>query len=93
MLSLPSLLPHIPAITDTTTTPEQLENPFGIITKPDATPIFICALDSNYSAFCPALSDHAAGCYRLLPNRKVLMAHRKKDHNTDDDSHIITWNT
>ncbi|KIM47828.1 hypothetical protein M413DRAFT_439506, partial [Hebeloma cylindrosporum] len=65
---LPSLLPSRPAIQDTTTTPDQIQNPFGKATNPDTTPLFICALDQ---------------CYRLLPSHKSLMAHRKKEHHTD----------
>ncbi|KAF9477540.1 hypothetical protein BDN70DRAFT_881109 [Pholiota conissans] len=79
MTYLPSLLPAKPAIQDTTTTAEQVNNPVGKATNPESTPLFICALDQ---------------CYRLLPSRKVLMTHRKKDHpgHADDESEIITWN-
>lgn len=31
-------------------------------------------------------------CNRLWPSHRSLMAHRKKDHNTEDGSQIITWN-
>ncbi|KAF4622882.1 hypothetical protein D9613_002148 [Agrocybe pediades] len=79
MASLPSLLPSKPALQDTTSTKDEVDNPFGKATTPDETPIFICAFEE---------------CYRLLPTHKALMAHRKKDHQTEDDeSSIITWNT
>lgn len=39
-----------------------------------------------------SLSYMYAECYRLLPSHKSLMAHRKKEHHTDDDSNVITWN-
>ena len=39
------------------------------------------------------VSDALPGCYRLLPSFKAVMAHRKKDHQTDDESQIITWNS
>ena len=41
------------------------------------TPIFICAMDK---------------CYRLFPSRDRVMAHRKRDHDTEDQEEIITWN-
>ena len=41
------------------------------------TPIYICAIDS---------------CYRLFPSRERVMAHRKRDHDTEDKEEIITWN-
>ncbi|KLO14654.1 hypothetical protein SCHPADRAFT_300589 [Schizopora paradoxa] len=42
------------------------------------TPIFICAFSS---------------CHRLFPSRDRLIAHRKRDHSTEDgENHVITWN-
>lgn len=41
------------------------------------TPIFICVMDK---------------CYRLFPSRDRVMAHRKRDHDTEDQEGIITWN-
>lgn len=43
----------------------------------DRTPIFICALDN---------------CYRLFSSRDRVMTHRKRDHDTEDQEEIITWN-
>ncbi|KAH9486569.1 hypothetical protein JR316_0000634 [Psilocybe cubensis] len=77
MMSLPSILPSKPAIQDTTSTVDEIKQQLGRATNPEATPIFICALDE---------------CYRLLPSQKALMMHRKKDHQTEDDGWMITWN-
>lgn len=79
-----------------TTTAEQVSSGMARITSPtecvlppslassiasnrsnDRTPIFICAMDN---------------CYRLFPSRDRVMAHRKRDHDTEDQQEIITWN-
>ncbi|EIW86888.1 hypothetical protein CONPUDRAFT_44783 [Coniophora puteana RWD-64-598 SS2] len=44
---------------------------------PCRTPIYICAF---------------TGCNRLFPNRDRLMFHRKRDHESEDTSAIVTWN-
>ncbi|GLB35975.1 putative zinc finger [Lyophyllum shimeji] len=77
--SLPSLLPHKPALQDIDTTPEQLQAALDLakVTSPDQTPIYICAFQN---------------CFRLYPTRDRLMLHRKRDHDSQDDSLIITWN-
>lgn len=31
-------------------------------------------------------------CNRLFPSRDRIMFHRKRDHDTEDDKDIITWN-
>ncbi|KDQ63366.1 hypothetical protein JAAARDRAFT_147606 [Jaapia argillacea MUCL 33604] len=74
---LPSVLPSAPALQDVTTTPEQLNSGLARVTNPTETPIFICAYED---------------CNRLFPNKDRLMTHRKRDHETEDDSDIITWN-
>ncbi|KAF9448169.1 hypothetical protein P691DRAFT_622935, partial [Macrolepiota fuliginosa MF-IS2] len=76
---LPSLLPPSEGVQDTTTTLEQIlaAEQNGKITEPEQTPIYICALQD---------------CFRLYPNYDRLMAHRKRDHNTDSNADIITWN-
>ncbi|KAH9836982.1 uncharacterized protein C8Q71DRAFT_580148 [Rhodofomes roseus] len=75
--SLPSVLPSAPALQDVTTTPAQLETGVARVTNPNETPIYICALDK---------------CNRLFPNRDRLMAHRKRDHDSEETADIITWN-
>ncbi|TFK36887.1 hypothetical protein BDQ12DRAFT_686035 [Crucibulum laeve] len=77
--SLPSLLPSNPAFQDTTSTPEQLiaAEKLGKVTSPEQTPIFICAFTE---------------CNRLFPSRERLMVHRKREHSSEDDTLIITWN-
>ncbi|KAH9948167.1 hypothetical protein B0H21DRAFT_821180 [Amylocystis lapponica] len=91
--SLPSVLPSTPALQDgeyphpvapscthphsVTTTPEQLQSALARVTNPTETPIFVCALNS---------------CYRLFPSKERLMFHRKRDHDTDEQDDIITWN-
>ncbi|KAG6890737.1 hypothetical protein C0992_013120 [Termitomyces sp. T32_za158] len=41
----------------------------------------------------PAIDDaHSAYCWRLYPTRSRLMQHRKRDHDTEDEGMIITWN-
>ena len=58
------------------------------------TAIFICGFQgieytqvSNVSRF-KIFSD----CLRLYPTRDRLMVHRKRDHDSQDDRLIITWN-
>ncbi|KAH7914795.1 hypothetical protein BJ138DRAFT_1123285 [Hygrophoropsis aurantiaca] len=77
--TLPSVLPPKPALQDTTTTPDQLQAANGLarVTNPTETPIFICGFES---------------CDRLFPSRDRVMFHRKRDHDSEDDSLIITWN-
>ncbi|OBZ78629.1 hypothetical protein A0H81_00787 [Grifola frondosa] len=76
--TLPSVLPTSPALQDVHTTPQQLEST-GIarVTNPSETPIFICAFEN---------------CYRLFPSRDRLMLHRKRDHDSEDQGDVITWN-
>ncbi|RDX51107.1 hypothetical protein K466DRAFT_646531, partial [Polyporus arcularius HHB13444] len=74
---LPSVLPSVPALQDVDTTPEQVNAGMARVTNPTETPIFICAMQN---------------CSRLFPSRERLMAHRKRDHDTEDQDDIITWN-
>ncbi|KAI0066488.1 hypothetical protein BV25DRAFT_1820445, partial [Artomyces pyxidatus] len=74
---LPSVLPSQPAIQDATTTKDQIASGLARVTNPSETPIFICAFDD---------------CNRLFPSRDRLMMHRKRDHDSEDVDHIITWN-
>ncbi|KAH7930540.1 hypothetical protein BV22DRAFT_1000261 [Leucogyrophana mollusca] len=76
-LSLPSVLPSKPALQDTTTTPDQLQTGLARVTSSAETPIFICGFKA---------------CNRLFPSRDRVMFHRKRDHDSEDDSAIITWN-
>ncbi|KAJ8083789.1 hypothetical protein PM082_002555 [Marasmius tenuissimus] len=78
-MSLPSVLPQAPALSDNTTTPEQLQACQSItkVTSPQETPLFICGFQD---------------CFRLFPSHDRIMAHRKRDHDSEDDSKIITWN-
>ncbi|PCH33913.1 hypothetical protein WOLCODRAFT_160450 [Wolfiporia cocos MD-104 SS10] len=75
--SLPSVLPSSPAVQDATATPEQLESTLARVTTPAETPIFICAFER---------------CNRLFPSRDRLMFHRKRDHDSEDQGDVITWN-
>ncbi|KZT02397.1 uncharacterized protein LAESUDRAFT_661953 [Laetiporus sulphureus 93-53] len=75
--SLPSVLPSAPALQDVTTTPQQFESGLARVTTPSETPIFICAFEH---------------CYRLFPSRERLMLHRKRDHDSEDQGDVITWN-
>ncbi|KAJ3734642.1 hypothetical protein DFJ43DRAFT_992742 [Lentinula guzmanii] len=76
---LPSVLPSRPALSDTTTTREQLETSQSLakVTTPQETAIFICALQD---------------CHKLFPSRDRLIQHRRKEHGSDEDKDIITWN-
>ncbi|KAI0778415.1 hypothetical protein BD413DRAFT_601178 [Trametes elegans] len=74
---LPSVLPSVPAIQDVNTTPEQVDAGHARVTNPTETPIFICAMED---------------CYRLFPSRDRVMLHRKRDHDSEDQADIITWN-
>ncbi|KAI0361373.1 hypothetical protein OH77DRAFT_1492438 [Trametes cingulata] len=74
---LPSVLPSVPAVQDVDTTPEQVKGGYARVTNPTETPIFICAMQN---------------CYRLFPSRDRLMVHRKRDHDSEDQEDIITWN-
>lgn len=42
------------------------------------TPIFICGVED---------------CYKLFPSRERVMAHRKRDHDSEEEAQeeIITW--
>ncbi|KIM88559.1 hypothetical protein PILCRDRAFT_2784 [Piloderma croceum F 1598] len=75
--TLPSVLPSRPALQDTTTTAKQVESGLARVTTPQDTPIFICAFQD---------------CNRLFPSRDRLMFHRKRDHDSEEDGDIITWN-
>ncbi|KAI0673368.1 hypothetical protein C8Q78DRAFT_621684 [Trametes maxima] len=37
-------------------------------------------------------SEHIGNCYRLFPSRDRVMLHRKRDHDSEDQEDIITWN-
>ncbi|KAI0756784.1 hypothetical protein C8Q80DRAFT_1091300 [Daedaleopsis nitida] len=74
---LPSILPSAAAVQDVDTTSAQVESGMARITNPAETPIFICAMPD---------------CNRLFPSRERVMAHRKRDHDTEDRDDIITWN-
>ncbi|KAJ7169699.1 hypothetical protein C8R46DRAFT_1089700 [Mycena filopes] len=83
---LPSVLPSRPAVTDVTTTRDQLQTALGLakVTSPKETALFICALP-------PKQGEPA--CFRLFPSRDRVMAHRRRDHdNSEDTDHVITWN-
>ncbi|KAG2045044.1 hypothetical protein BDR03DRAFT_848262 [Suillus americanus] len=75
--SLPSVLKSKPATHDTTTTHDQLIAGLARVTSPQETPIYICAFQD---------------CNRLFPSRDRVMLHRKRDHNSEEDRDIITWN-
>ncbi|KAJ7275225.1 hypothetical protein B0H12DRAFT_1006005 [Mycena haematopus] len=79
MASLPSVLPSRPAVSDVTTTADDLLAAQGRakVTSPKETPLFICAFPD---------------CFRLFPSRDRVMTHRKRDHTSDETDHIITWN-
>ncbi|KAJ7357181.1 hypothetical protein DFH08DRAFT_851244 [Mycena albidolilacea] len=76
---LPSVLTSRPSVTDVTTTADDLNAAQGRakVTSPKETPLFICALPD---------------CFRLFPSRDRVMTHRKRDHNSDETDHVITWN-
>ncbi|KAJ7706375.1 hypothetical protein B0H17DRAFT_1192862 [Mycena rosella] len=76
---LPTVLPQRPAVSDVATTPEQLQAALALakVTSPKETPLFICAFQD---------------CFRLFPSRDRVMAHRKRDHSSDETDHVITWN-
>ncbi|OAX44425.1 hypothetical protein K503DRAFT_706429 [Rhizopogon vinicolor AM-OR11-026] len=75
--SLPSVLKSRPATHDTATTPDQLKAGLARVTSPQETPIYICAFQD---------------CNRLFPSRDRVMLHRKRDHSSEEDRDIITWN-
>ncbi|KAH9960796.1 hypothetical protein BGW80DRAFT_1182080 [Lactifluus volemus] len=75
---LPSVLPSQPAVQDVSTTKDQINTGLARATNPQSvTPIFICALND---------------CNRLFPSRERIMLHRKRDHDSEDDKSIISWN-
>ncbi|KAJ7786121.1 hypothetical protein B0H16DRAFT_1295108 [Mycena metata] len=87
---LPSVLPSRPAVSDVTTTPEQLQTALGLakVTSPQE-----CAMER--ATPIENLLFASADCFRLFPSRERVMAHRKRDHNSSDwenTDHIITWN-
>ncbi|KAI0652081.1 hypothetical protein C8Q79DRAFT_76753 [Trametes meyenii] len=74
---LPSVLSSTPAVQDVLTAPEHVDAGLARVTNPTETPIFICAMQN---------------CYRLFPSRDRVMLHRKRDHDSEDQEDIITWN-
>ncbi|KAK0245682.1 hypothetical protein EDD85DRAFT_944097 [Armillaria nabsnona] len=84
-----SVLPPQPALSDLSTTREDLEaaKTLAKVTSPPETPLFICACQD-------AQVIYDTGCFRLFPSRDRVTAHRKRDHpdTPDDDSTVITWN-
>ncbi|KAI0308282.1 hypothetical protein B0F90DRAFT_1807503 [Multifurca ochricompacta] len=74
---LPSVLQSQAAVQDVSTTKDQINTGLAKATNPSETPIFICAF---------------TGCNRLFPSRERIMSHRKRDHDSEDDGNIITWN-
>ncbi|KAF9229091.1 hypothetical protein BS17DRAFT_771004 [Gyrodon lividus] len=74
---LPSVLKSRPATQDTTATVGEIEAGHARVTSPTETPIFICAFQD---------------CNRLFPSRERVMLHRKRDHDSEDDRDILTWN-
>lgn len=74
---LPSVLKARPALQDEMTTPEQLKPGVARVTNPDETKIFICKLD---------------GCNRLFPSKERVMSHRKREHGSEEEGEIISWN-
>ncbi|KAJ3803437.1 hypothetical protein GGU11DRAFT_739874 [Lentinula aff. detonsa] len=93
---LPSVLPSRPALSDTTTTREQLETSQSLakVTTPQETAIFICALQGIFTleptSHFPTLP--LLDCHKLFPSRDRLIQHRRKEHGSDEDKDIITWN-
>ncbi|KAJ7492801.1 hypothetical protein FB451DRAFT_1389150 [Mycena latifolia] len=78
-LPLPTVLPSQPSVADVDTTPDLLQAALALakVTSPKETPLFICALQD---------------CFRLFPSRDRVMAHRKRDHSSEETDHVITWN-
>ncbi|KAI9461180.1 hypothetical protein F5148DRAFT_983118 [Russula earlei] len=74
---LPSVLPWQPAVQDVSTRKEEIETGLAKATNPAETPIFICAFTD---------------CNRLFPSRERVMMHRKRDHDSEEEGEIITWN-
>ncbi|QRV97298.1 hypothetical protein RhiJN_25317 [Ceratobasidium sp. AG-Ba] len=48
-LSLPAHLPAIPALTDITTTEDDLKNMVGRVTTPEDTPIYVCTIEGKWN--------------------------------------------
>ncbi|KAH9857950.1 hypothetical protein C2E23DRAFT_802082 [Lenzites betulinus] len=75
---LPSVLPPTPALQDVNTTAEEVKAGHARVTNAEETPIFICGVED---------------CYKLFPSRERVMAHRKRDHDSEEEAQeeIITW--
>ncbi|KAJ3575981.1 hypothetical protein NP233_g745 [Leucocoprinus birnbaumii] len=52
----------------------------------------IVAAEQNGKVTEPDQTPIYIYCFRLYPNYDRLMAHRKRDHNSDSNTDIITWN-
>ncbi|SJL05591.1 uncharacterized protein ARMOST_08947 [Armillaria ostoyae] len=92
-----SVLPPQPALSDLSTTREDLEaaKTLAKVTSPPETPLFICACQGTVLIYIvDAQVIYDTGCFRLFPSRDRVTAHRKRDHldTPDDDSTVITWN-
>ncbi|KAJ7900154.1 hypothetical protein B0H14DRAFT_3423552 [Mycena olivaceomarginata] len=92
---LPSVLTSHASVSDVTTTADDLNAAQGRakVTSPKETPLFICALPGKDSALRRVLDLFLPpDCFRLFPSRDRVMTHRKRDHNSDETDHVITWN-
>ncbi|KAF8438107.1 hypothetical protein L210DRAFT_2305566 [Boletus edulis BED1] len=70
--------PRLPSVLKSKpATQDNTDAGLGWATSPEETPIFICAFQD---------------CNRLFPSRERLMFHRKRDHDSEDDRDILTWN-
>ncbi|KAH0826611.1 hypothetical protein J3R83DRAFT_4975, partial [Lanmaoa asiatica] len=80
---LPSVLKSRPATQDTTTIKKDIDAGLGWVTSPtEYASVFLCV----------CVADSAEDCNRLFPSRERVMLHRKRDHDSEDDRDILTWN-
>jgi hypothetical protein len=54
------------------------------------------SVDFKACALLPSITDKdvdcRVDCNRLFPSRERLIFHRKRDHDSEEDRDIITWN-
>ncbi|KAF9015561.1 hypothetical protein BDQ17DRAFT_1418616 [Cyathus striatus] len=95
--SLPSLLPSHPALHDPLTTLEQFQQAEKLakVTSPEQQVArSALVLDDNDCVYCrtPIYICGLKDCNRLFPSRERLMTHRKREHSSESESEMISWN-
>ena len=63
--------------------------------RPFRTKILICTLDGEFLIGIGGrrrMIRVSTGCNRLFPSKERIMAHRKRDHSSEEEGEIVSWN-